>query len=143
MKQLRLFAATAATAMAVPFVTLADRTEAPEGAEVYFIAPQDGETVTSPVTFRFGLRGIGVAPAGVDVPHTGHHHLLINVDPDMIDFDEPIPADAQHVHFGGGQTEATVELPQGTHSLLLLVGDHFHVPHDPPILSEAITVTVE
>ena len=120
-----------------------DRTAAPEGASVYLISPQDGDTVTSPVTFLFGARGIGVAPAGVEWPNTGHHHLLINVDPSEIDFSEGLPADDRFRHFGGGQTEATIDLPAGTHTFILLMGDQFHVPHEPPIMSEPISVTVE
>lgn len=121
----------------------AERTPAPEGAEVFILSPADGATVTSPVRVVFGLRGMGVAPAGVEFPNTGHHHLLINVDPDEIDLDEGLPADERHLHFGGGQTEALIELPPGTHILRLLLGDHFHVPHEPPVLSEPVTITVE
>jgi hypothetical protein len=119
------------------------RTTPPEGAMVYIISPQDGDTVTSPVTVQFGARGIGVAPAGVDWPNTGHHHLLINVDPSEIDFDAGVPGDERHRHFGGGQTEATVELEPGVHTLWLLMGDQYHVPHDPAVMSEIITITVE
>ncbi|MGY6695420.1 MAG: DUF4399 domain-containing protein [Roseinatronobacter sp.] len=120
-----------------------ERTPAPEGASVYFITPLDGETVSNPVTFRFGARGIGIAPAGVDWPDTGHHHMLINIDASEIDFGMDVPFSETHLHFGGGQTETTLELPSGTHTFMLLMGDHFHVPHDPPIMSEMITVTVE
>jgi hypothetical protein len=120
-----------------------ERTPAPEGASVYFISPTDGETVSNPVTFRFGARGIGIAPAGVDWPDTGHHHMLINVSPDEIDFNADVPFSDTHLHFGGGQTETTLELPAGTHTFVLVMGDQFHVPHDPPIISEMITVTVE
>lgn len=121
----------------------AERTAAPEGAQVYIVAPQDGATVQSPVTVVFGLRGMGVAPAGVEHANTGHHHLLINLSEDEIDFDNPLPADEQHVHFGGGQTEVTKELPAGTHEIWLLLGDHNHIPHDPPVRSEPVTITVE
>ncbi len=117
------------------------RTPAPAGAELYFISPQDGETLQGPIKVRFGLRGMGVAPAGVEMQHTGHHHLLIDVE--EIDFTRPLPADERHLHFGGGQTETTVELPPGTHTLQLVLGDHRHVPHDPPVVSAKITVTVE
>lgn len=120
-----------------------DRTPSPAGASVYIISPEDGATVTNPVTIRFGATGIGIAPAGVDVPNTGHHHLLINVDATQLDLNMALPADDQHRHFGGGQTEATLELPAGTHSLMLLMGDQFHVPHSPALMSEAITITVE
>ena len=120
-----------------------ERTPAPEDAMVYFITPSDGETLSNPVTFRFGARGIGIAPAGVDWPDTGHHHMLINVAPEDIDFDADVPFSDTHLHFGGGQTETTLDLPAGTHTFLLLMGDQFHVPHDPPIMSDMITVTIE
>jgi len=121
----------------------AERTAAPEGAAVYIVSPADGATVSNPVTVVFGLSGMGVAPAGVDQEGTGHHHLLINLTPEDIDFDNPLPADDQHVHFGGGQTQVTKDLPAGTHSIWLLLGDANHIPHDPPIMSEPITITVE
>lgn len=120
-----------------------EHTPAPEGAMVYFISPSDGETVTNPVTFRSWARGIGVAPAGANWPYTGHHHMLINVDPADVDMNEPFPFDEQNLHFGGGQTEVTLELPAGTHTFLLIMADDFHVPHDPPLVSEVITLTVE
>lgn len=116
-------------------------TPAPEGAQVYIITPKDGETVTSPVTVRFGLKGMGVAPAGIDILDTGHHHLLIDVS-DKPALDTPLPADAQHKHFGGGQTETTIELLPGEHTLQLIMGDKNHVPHEPPVISEKITITV-
>jgi hypothetical protein len=116
------------------------RTPSPAGAMAYFVSPTDGATVTSPVTVAFGLEGIGVAPAGVEVPNTGHHHLL--VDTELANFDLPIPADAQHIHFGLGQTEATIELAPGSHELRLVLGDHLHIPHDPPVMSEPITIRV-
>ena len=133
---------TAALALAAA-PAFADRTPSPEGASVYIVSPEDGATVTNPVTVIFGLSGMGVAPAGIDMANTGHHHLLINVTPDEVDFDNPLPADDQHVHFGGGQTQVTKELPAGAHTLLLLLGDANHIPHDPPVMSEAITITVE
>lgn len=116
------------------------RTPAPPGAEVYFITPGDGATVSSPVVVRFGLKGMGVAPAGVEKPKTGHHHLL--VDTEVPNVALPVPNDANHRHFGGGQTEVAIELEPGTHTLQLLLADHIHVPHDPPIVSEQITITV-
>lgn len=119
------------------------RTPAPDGAMVYFIGLEDGATVSNPVTLLFGARGIGIAPAGVEWPDTGHHHLLINVDPAEVDMDFGLPADEQHWHFGGGQTEVTLDLPTGTHTMFLLMGDHNHVPHDPPIMSDVLTITVE
>lgn len=117
------------------------RTAAPEDAELYFITPKDGDTLSSPVTVRFGLRGMGVAPAGIDQPATGHHHLII--DAPLPPLDRPVPADSHHRHFGGGQTEVQVELEPGRHTLQLLLGDRNHVPHDPPVLSSQITITVE
>lgn len=120
-----------------------DRTPAPEGARAYIIAPEDGATVSSPVTVRFGLEGMGVAPAGVDQPHTGHHHLIIDVAPDAVDYDSAVPADDNHIHFGGGQTEVTLDMAPGTHELWLLLGDGYHLPHDPPVRSEVITITVQ
>ena len=117
------------------------RSRAPDGVVLYIIAPKDGDKVGSPVTIRFGLKGMGIAPAGIALPATGHHHLLIDASPPP--FDRPIPADAKHVHFGKGQTEAAVTLAPGRHRLQLLLGDHLHVPHEPPILSAPITITVE
>ncbi len=117
------------------------RKPAPDGAEVYFQAPADGATVTSPVTVRFGLRGMGVAPAGVDLPNTGHHHLLIDVE-EAPSFDMPLPANDSVRHFGGGQTEVEIELPPGEHTLRLVLGDLLHTPHMPPVASETITITV-
>ena len=116
------------------------RTAAPEGASVYFITPENGAEVSSPVTVRFGLQGMGVAPAGVDHPSTGHHHLL--VDTGLSAVDRPIPADTRHVHFGGGQTETRIELSPGPHELQLVLGDRLHIPHDPPVVSDRITITV-
>ena len=132
-------AAPEATAAAAPAATL-PRTAAPAGASVYFIEPSNGATVTSPVRVAFGLRGAGVAPAGVAQPNTGHHHLLI--DTELTGFDQPIPNDAQHRHFGGGQTETTIELTPGRHELQLVLGDHLHIPHDPPIVSQVLTIEV-
>lgn len=131
-----LFFAAGSTALAD-----GHRTKAPAGAEVYIISPADGATVSSPVTVKFGLKGMGVAPAGVEKAKTGHHHLLI--DTQLEDYDNPIPSDDKHRHFGGGQTEVTVDLPAGEHSLQLLVGDHNHVPHMPPIESKPISINVQ
>lgn len=116
-------------------------TPATDEASLYFISPQDGETVTSPVTVRFGLRGMGVAPAGVEKAGTGHHHLLVDVT--ELPTGAPIPADDHHKHFGAGQTETTLELAPGRHTLQLLLGDYAHVPHDPPVVSKRITITVK
>lgn len=117
------------------------RSPAPKDVELYFISPHDGETVKSPVTVRFGLRGMGIAPAGVAMQATGHHHLV--VDAELPPLDVPIPADANHLHFGKGQTEASVTLAPGRHRLQLLLGDHLHIPHDPPVMSRPITIVVE
>jgi hypothetical protein len=119
------------------------RTPAPAGASVYFVNLQDGATVSSPVTVVFGARGIGVAPAGVEKENTGHHHLLINLEPTEETLNEALPADENHRHFGGGQTEATLDLAPGTYTMQLLMADHNHVPHQPPIISDKITVTVK
>ncbi|WP_133511945.1 DUF4399 domain-containing protein [Candidatus Thiosymbion oneisti] len=117
-------------------------TPAPEGAQVYIISPVDGEVVTSPVRVRFGLSGMGVAPAGTDRKHTGHHHLLIDVDK-LPPLDRPLPSDAHHKHFGGGQTETEIELTPGKHTLQLLLGDGNHIPHEPAVLSKKITIEVK
>jgi|SRR5699024_6775570 len=121
-----------------------DRIKSPDGARVYFITPDDGATVSSPVTIRFGLEGMGIAPAGVVQQGTGHHHLLIDLgDSEMPGMDRPLPTSDQLIHFGGGQTEVDIELEPGEHTLQLLVGDYRHVPHNPPVISERITITVE
>jgi hypothetical protein len=117
------------------------RTASPAGAEVYFVSPPNGAEVTSPVTIQFGLRGMGVAPAGVTSPNTGHHHLLIDVAELPAD-NLPLPATDQIRHFGLGQTEASLELPPGQHTLQLVLGDALHIPHDPPVRSDKITITV-
>jgi hypothetical protein len=117
------------------------RTPSPAGAEVYFIAPADGATVSSPVTVKFGLKGMGIAPAGIQFDNTGHHHLII--DADLPPAGAPVPTDAQHVHFGKGQTETTIELKPGKHTLQLLLGDFGHIPHDPVVASKKITITVK
>lgn len=114
---------------------------AEEAARAYIISPSAGDVVSSPVVVQFGLEGAGVAPAGVEKANTGHHHLLI--DTDLPDLSKPIPSDENHRHFGGGQTQVELELTPGEHSLQLLLGDHSHIPHDPPIMSEKITITVK
>ena len=131
----------AACALGAAMAADLPRSPAPKDSELYFISPQDGATVKSPVTVRFGLRGMGVAPAGVAIENTGHHHLLI--DAELPPQNVPVPADANHVHFGKGQTEASVTLAPGRHRLQLLLGDHLHIPHDPPVASKPITITVE
>ena len=117
-------------------------TKAPAGAEVYIIAPKDGATVGPEFTVSFGLKGMGVAPAGVKKEGTGHHHLLVDVK-DLPAAGQPIPKDENHVHFGNGQTETTVKLKPGTHTLQLELADENHVPFDPPVVSKKITVHVK
>ena len=118
------------------------KTKSPDGAKAYIISPKDGATVTSPFTVQFGLKGMGVAPAGVTTANTGHHHLLIDVD-QMPDMNAPLPATDHIKHFGGGQTETELTLPAGKHTLQLIEGDAMHMPHDKPVMSEKITVTVK
>src|SRR2546423_11519582 len=116
-------------------------TPSPPGAAVHFLELKDGGTVPTKVTVRFGLREMGVAPAGLDRPNSGHHHLLI--DTDLPPLNEPIPNDFNHLHFGAGQTEAQVTLKPGPHTLQLLMGDKDHIPHSPPVMSPRIHVRVE
>jgi hypothetical protein len=116
------------------------RTPSPKGAEVYFHYPIDGIRVPQRFTVRIGLRGMGVAPAGVVKPNTGHHHLLI--DTDSIDLNQPIPSDYNHIHLGNGQTEVVLTLSPGRHTLQLLMGDNGHYPHVPPVMSKKITINV-
>lgn len=116
------------------------RTPRPADAHLYILSPADGATVSSAVTIRFGLRGMGVAPAGVASPNTGHHHLI--VDAELPSLDLPLPADERHIHFGGGQTEVTLDLAPGPHELQLVLADQNHIPHTPPLVSERITITV-
>ena len=113
-----------------------------ETKKVYFITPSDGTTVTNPVKIKFGATGVNIVPAGVDMPDSGHHHLLINVDK-LPDLKLPIPADSNHLHFGKGQTETELNLPVGQHTLQLLIGNHLHIPHNEPIISEKIEITVK
>ena len=117
------------------------RSSAPADARVYIISPLDGAIVSGPVIVRFGLSGMGIAPAGVPMANTGHHHLLI--DTALPPLDQPVPADEHHLRFGKGQTEASVTLAPGEHRLQLLLADHLHLPHDPPVVSEPITITVQ
>jgi hypothetical protein len=117
-----------------------ERVASAPSAQVYFHYPVDGMRVPERFTVKIGLKEMGVAPAGVVKPFTGHHHLLI--DTDMVSMDQPIPSDYNHIHLGGGQTEVVLTLPQGTHTLQLLLGDHQHVPHQPPVMSKKITIYV-
>ncbi len=113
-----------------------------EEPSAYIISPKNGAVVDSPVTIQFGLKGMGIAPAGIDNANTGHHHLLIDLD-QLPAMNRPIPADLQHRHFGGGQTETVLELSPGKHTLQLLLGDQYHIPHSAPVLSEKIIITVK
>ena len=118
------------------------RTKSPAGAKVYIISPKNGDTVTSPFVVQFGLKNMGVAPAAVNTANTGHHHLLIDL-AKLPDMSMPLPANDNVKHFGAGQTETELTLPAGSHTLQLLVGDYLHTPHDAPVLSEKITITVK
>jgi len=118
------------------------QTPSPPGAKVYFINLKDGQELTSPFLVQFGLTGMGVAPAGVEKPNTGHHHLLIDTTLSADQLKAPIPMDDTHRHFGNGQTEAMITLPPGKHTLQLVLGDWSHIPHVPPVMSDVITVTV-
>ena len=112
------------------------------GAEVYFIDVKDGDTIPEKVTLHFGLKNMGVAPAGIKFDNTGHHHLLIDSDLPA-DLSQPLPATEKSVHFGKGQTETSVTLPPGKHTLQLVLGDSLHIPHDPAVFSKKITIEVE
>ena len=117
------------------------RTTPAPGATVFIISPVNGSTVNSPLTVKFGISGMAVVPAGQFADNSGHHHLLI--DTGLETFDQPIPSDAGHRHFGKGQTETAIELEPGQHTLQLVLGDGNHIPHNPPVISEIITITVE
>jgi len=132
----------AATAMAATDAPALPTTAAPAGAKAYIISPADSATVGQEVTVRFGLKGMGVAPAGVVKENTGHHHLLVDVK-ELPAAGLPIPADAQHIHFGGGQTQTTLKLAPGTHTLQLELGDANHVPFEPAVVSKKITIHVK
>jgi len=119
------------------------RAAPPEGARAYIISPADGATLSNPVTILFGLEGMGVAPADIEIPDTGHFHVLINTDLATLDMESGLPATDEIIHFGRGQIQTTMDLPAGTHTLQLLMGDWTHVPHNPPVASEVITVTVQ
>jgi len=139
-----LFLALALSAAVVTAVPSADAGDTPSkpGAAVYIVTPAHGQTVTSPVRVVFGLSGMGIAPAGIEKEGTGHHHLMVNGDAAALDMDAPLPADETHIHFGGGQTETVLDLPAGNHTLQLVLADHNHIPHAPPVMSAPITVTV-
>ena len=135
---IRAVVAAAIVAIAAPVLAAEP---SPEGAKAYIIWPGDGTVIKGgKFWLRMGLVNMGVAPAGVEKPETGHHHLII--DGDLPPLDEPIPNDSNHLHFGKGQTEVRIELPPGTHTLQMLLGDANHIPHNPPVQSEKITIVV-
>jgi hypothetical protein len=117
------------------------RTAAAPKARVYFISPSNGQVIKGPVTVRFGLENMGVAPAGTAGEGIGHHHLI--VDSPLPALDQPLPKDDKHLHFGRGQTETVLQLTPGKHTLQLVLGDANHIPHLPPVISEQITITVK
>ena len=139
----KMIAAVVAVAALAAIGPAAAQTPSPAGAQVYIINLKNGDTVSSPFKVQFGLTGMGVAPAGVEKPNTGHHHLIIDTKLSADELKAPIASDAKHVHFGAGQTEAMVTLPPGQHTLQLVLGDWSHIPHVPPVMSEPITVTVK
>jgi Domain of unknown function (DUF4399) len=130
-----------ALGLAAAAVWAQERTPSPAGVEVYIISPKDGATVKSPVTVQFGLKGMGIAPAGMKFENSGHHHLLVDTDPPA-DATLPLPTTDKILHYGKGQTEASVTLPPGKHTLQLVLGDQNHTPHNPPVMSKKITITV-
>ena len=136
--------AAAFFAISAPFAVLAEEatgTPSPTGAKVFIIEPKDGATVSNPVVIKFGIEGMDVAPAGTEKANSGHHHLVI--DGTIADMKAAIPADDTHKHFGKGQTETTIELKPGEHTLQLVLGDHNHVPHNPPVVSPVLKITVK
>ena len=136
-------ASTAPAPAAAPGAPAAPtRKPAPPGAAAYIIEPADGAKVTNPVRVVFGLKGFGVAPAGVERNDAGHHHLLVDAAMPA-NLSLPLPNDEQHRHFGGGQTEVELMLTPGRHTLQLVLGDHLHIPHDPPIASSVVTIEVQ
>lgn len=136
-----LRAMVCATLVAAGGAAQAGQTPSPPGAEEYIIWPSDGAVIHGgKLWVRMGLRNMGVCPKGVAFPNTGHHHLLI--DTDLPALDQEIPSDRNHLHFGAGETDARIELPPGKHTLQLILGDHDHVPHVPPVYSKKITITV-
>jgi hypothetical protein len=142
MKKTVLFSALALLLVAGLAAAQLAKQKSAEGTTVYFVTPANGATVSSPFTVRFGLKGMGIAPAGVNHPNTGHHHLLIDV-AQTPNFDAALPATDNIRHFGAGQTETELTLPPGQHTLQLVFADFLHIPHDKPIVSEKITITVK
>ena len=139
---MRLITVTAALILAATAVSAQDRTPAAAGAEAYIISPKDGAKVPSTFVVQFGLKGMGIAPAGIKFDNTGHHHLLIDTEVPS-DLSKPLPASDKIVHFGKGQTETTLTtLTPGKHTLQLVLADANHIPHSPPVISKKITITV-
>lgn len=136
-----LFVILLLASVGVPAAEGVPRSPSSDGATVGFSNLEDGAVVPPEFTVRFSIAGMGIAPAGVEIANTGHHHLLIDV-AELPDFDQPLPASDTIIHFGKGQSETVLKLPEGAHTLQLVLGDHRHVPHDPPVVSERITVTV-
>ena len=121
------------------------RSDSPKGAKSYIVQPRDGKTVKKKFKVIFGLRGMGIAPAGINMPDTGHHHLLVDVDAKDYDMSTVLPGDQMDKvkHFGKGQTETMLELAPGKHTLQLVFANFLHIPHNPPVVSEKITIVVE
>jgi hypothetical protein len=138
----RLALATALSLVSASAALAADRTPSPAGAEVYIVSPKDGAKVSGPVTVVFGLKGMGIAPAGIKFDNTGHHHLLVDTDAPT-DLSLPLPADEHNLHFGKGQTETTLTLSPGKHTLQLVFADFLHTPHVPAVISKKVTISVE
>jgi len=136
------FACAAQDAATSASATALSNEKAPPHASVFFVAPKDGANVGQDVQVKFGVKGIDVVPATDAKPGTGHHHLLID-GKELPPLGAPIPNDATHKHYGKGQTEDTVHLEPGTHTLQLDFGDARHVQFDPPIVSPKITVHVK
>src|SRR5262245_34511321 len=143
MKKISLGFALASACLGSLVFAQVPKTKAPEGAKVYFISPKNGDTVTSPFTVQFGLKGMGVAPANITSPNTGHHHLLVDVTT-MPDLNVPLPQGNDNVrHFGAGQTEVELKLPPGSHTLQLVFADFQHIAFEKPVMSDKITITVK
>ncbi len=140
MRPVGIFAGLAAGMLLAGAATVAQQRSMPEDAKVYILWPPDGQVVRGGFWVRMGLSGAGVAPAGVVKANTGHHHLLVDVE--LPPLDREIPNNRNHLHFGLGQTEARLELPPGRHTLQMILADENHVPHQPPLYSKRITVTV-
>jgi len=139
---MRMFAIAAALCLAATLAGAQDRTPSPPGAKVFIISPKNGAKVTNPVEVKFGIKGMNLAPAGTKQENTGHHHLLIDTAAPA-DLSQPLPTIPDKiVHFGKAQTETSVTLTPGKHTLQLLLADHNHIPHNPPVLSKKVTITV-